>query len=91
MYEKGDKKLKWDEQPLYLPMLILPKSKFVFMFNYSDEPEELEEGLDWEDAEEDKIDKHECLSSTASNPVFDFLKDPQEDIYTLVAGKPFND
>jgi hypothetical protein len=49
MYEKGDKKLKWDEQPLYLPMLILPKSKFVFMFNYSDESEELEDNLDLED------------------------------------------
>ncbi|HEY9674805.1 MAG TPA: Z1 domain-containing protein [Waterburya sp.] len=51
MYEKGEKKLKWDEQPLYLPMLILPKSKFVFMFNYSDEPNELEDDLDWEDKE----------------------------------------
>jgi hypothetical protein len=46
MYEKGNKELKWDEQPLYIPMLILPKSKFVFMFNYSDEPEELEVELD---------------------------------------------
>ncbi len=39
LYEKGEKKLKWDDQPLYLPTLILPKGKFVFMFNYSDEPE----------------------------------------------------
>jgi hypothetical protein len=52
MYEKGDKKGKaegkggWDEQALYLPTLIVPNKKFVFMFNYSDEPEELEEGLD---------------------------------------------
>lgn len=43
MYEKGEKERKWDDQPLYLPVLILPKSKFVFMFNYSDESEELEE------------------------------------------------
>jgi hypothetical protein len=46
MYERGAKERKWDEQQLYLPMLILPKSKFVFMFNYSDEPEELEDDLD---------------------------------------------
>jgi hypothetical protein len=46
MYERGAKERKWDEQQLYLPMLILPKSKFVFMFNYSDEPEELED--DWD-------------------------------------------
>jgi Z1 domain len=39
-YQKGEKKLKWDDQALYLPTLVLPKSKFVFMFNYSDEVEE---------------------------------------------------
>ncbi|MEC4817752.1 MAG: Z1 domain-containing protein [Scytonema sp. PMC 1069.18] len=36
-YQKGEKTKNWDDQPLYLPTLILPKSKFVFMFNYSDE------------------------------------------------------
>jgi hypothetical protein len=46
MYEKGEKEKGWDNQPLYLPTLILPKGKFVFMFNYSDEPEELENELD---------------------------------------------
>jgi hypothetical protein len=46
MLEQGRKEDYWDEQPFYLPTLILPKNKFVFMFNYSDEPEELEEGLD---------------------------------------------
>lgn len=45
MYEQGEKKKKWDDQCLYLPTLILPKSKFVFMFNYSDEPEGLEAEL----------------------------------------------
>lgn len=35
-YQKGEKKKNWDDQPLYLPILVLPKSKFVFMFNYSD-------------------------------------------------------
>ncbi|MFH7024283.1 MAG: Z1 domain-containing protein [Heteroscytonema crispum UTEX LB 1556] len=40
MYEKGEEKKKnWDNQPLYLPTLILPKSKFVFMFNYSEAAE----------------------------------------------------
>jgi Z1 domain len=36
-YQKGEKKKNWDDQPLYLPTLVLPKSKFVFMFNYSDD------------------------------------------------------
>ncbi len=36
MYEKGEKAKDWDEQPLYLPTLIFPKNKFVFMFNYSE-------------------------------------------------------
>ena len=43
MYEKGDKEQNWDDQPLYLPTLILPKNKFVFMFNYSDTAEELKD------------------------------------------------
>jgi Z1 domain len=42
VYQKCEKKSEWDDQPLYLPMLILPKSKFVFMFNYSDEIEEMD-------------------------------------------------
>ncbi|WP_413160872.1 Z1 domain-containing protein [Capilliphycus salinus ALCB114379] len=42
MYEKGEKKKGWDEQPLYLPTLILPKHKFVFMFNYSEKTQKLE-------------------------------------------------
>jgi hypothetical protein len=54
MYEKGEKKDRWDDQPLYLPTLILPKSKFVFMFNYSEEPEEVEDQqedeLEWDDS-----------------------------------------
>jgi tetratricopeptide (TPR) repeat protein len=43
---------------------------------------------DWEDGE---IDEREWLRAAASNPAFDFLKDPEEDIYTLADGKPFND
>lgn len=49
MYEKGDKEQNWDDQPLYLPTLILPKNKFVFMFNYSDTAEELEDNIDLQD------------------------------------------
>ncbi|MCT7950787.1 Z1 domain-containing protein [Ancylothrix sp. C2] len=94
MYEKGEKykgeKYKrWDNQPLYLPMLILPKSKFVFMFNYADESEEIEDDLEWDDSEE--IDEQEWLHAAANNPVFAFLHDAEEDIYTLADGKPFND
>jgi len=41
--------------------------------------------------EEADIDEREWLQATAMNPVFDFLKDPAEDIYTLADGKPFYD
>jgi len=85
MYEKGEKKKGWDNQPLYLPTLILPKHKFVFMFNYS---EELEDEPEWEDVE--VIGEEEWLRAAGTNPVFDILKDPEEDIYTLADGKPFN-
>lgn len=42
-----------------------------------------ERGEEWE--------KDEWLRIAASNPAFDFLKDPAEDIYTLTDGIPFND
>lgn len=42
MYQKGEKDKGWDNQPLYLPTLVFPKSKFVFMFNYSEEDENTE-------------------------------------------------
>jgi tetratricopeptide (TPR) repeat protein len=48
----------------------------------------IQEGRDWEEGE---IDEYEWLHAAATNPVFDFLKDPEEDIYTLADGKPFND
>ena len=41
--------------------------------------------------EETGIDEREWLRAAAANPVFDFLKDPEEDIYTLADGKPFHD
>lgn len=51
--------------------------------------DEIEDELDWEIP--DEIDEQEWLQAAANNPVFDFLKDPEEDIYTLADGKPFND
>lgn len=41
--------------------------------------------------EEADIDEREWLRAAATNPAFDFLKDPAEDIYTLADGKPFYD
>lgn len=41
--------------------------------------------------EEAEIEENEWLKAAASNPAFDFLKDPAEDIYTLDDGQPFND
>lgn len=40
LYQKGEQQKGWDDQPLYLPVLILPKDKFVFMFNYSEDSDE---------------------------------------------------
>ena len=51
--------------------------------------EEVKDDLDWQYTEE--IDEDEWLHAAATNPVFDFLKDPEEDIYTLADGKQFND
>ena len=41
--------------------------------------------------DETDIDEKEWLQAGASNPAFDFLKEPEEDIYTLADGKPFHD
>ena len=49
----------------------------------------IEDELDWEIP--DEIDEQEWLETAANNPVFDFLKDAEEDIYTLGDGKSFND
>jgi hypothetical protein len=42
-------------------------------------------------SEETDIDEMEWLRAAAANPAFDFLKEPEEDIYTLAAGRPFDD
>jgi len=73
---------------------ILSRSVQVIIFVEETEiegesPEEIEDELDWQSSEE--IDEDEWLHAAANNPVFDFLKDPEEDIYTLADGKPFND
>ncbi len=41
--------------------------------------------------EESEIGETEWLKTAASNPAFDFLKEPEEDIYTREDGKPFHD
>lgn len=41
--------------------------------------------------EGDDIDEKQWLYAAATNPVFSFLKEPQEDIYKTSDGKPFND
>lgn len=38
-----------------------------------------------------ELEEFEWLKAAARNPAFDFLKDPEEDIYTLDDGKPFSD
>lgn len=40
--------------------------------------------------EEVDIDEMEWLRAAATNPAFEFLKQPEEDIYTLTDGKPFH-
>jgi len=39
----------------------------------------------------DEWDEIEWLRAAARNPVFDFLKESEEDIYSLADGKPFHD
>ena len=41
--------------------------------------------------EETDINETEWLHVAATNPAFDFLKYPEEDIYTLSDGRPFHD
>ncbi|MEA1864686.1 MAG: hypothetical protein U9N46_05750 [Euryarchaeota archaeon] len=41
--------------------------------------------------EESDLNEIEWLRAAATNPAFDFLKNPQEDIYTLADGDRFVD
>lgn len=49
----------------------------------------------WKDREDLQNDSEpnapEWLHAVANNPAFDFLKNPEEDIYTITDGKPFYD
>jgi hypothetical protein len=42
-------------------------------------------------SEETDIDEKEWLRAASANPTFDFLKEPEEDIYTLEDGRAFHD
>jgi hypothetical protein len=39
----------------------------------------------------DAIEEQDWLRAASSNPAFEFLKNQEEDIYTLSDGKPLND
>jgi len=41
-------------------------------------------------AEQGDMDEAAWLRAAARNPAFNFLNDPQEDIYTLSDGRPFH-
>ena len=41
--------------------------------------------------EEADLNEQEWIQAAVTNPAFDFLKAPEEDIYTLADGKPFHD
>ena len=41
--------------------------------------------------EDSDISETEWVQAAAANPAFDFLKDPEEDVYTLSDGEPFYD
>lgn len=40
---------------------------------------------------EDEWNESEWVQAAAHNPAFDFLNDPEEDIYALTDGEPFRD
>ena len=47
-------------------------------------------GKDCEDLQNySEPNAQEWLHAVANNPAFDFLKNPEEDIYTITDGKPF--
>ncbi|MBL7064662.1 MAG: hypothetical protein ISS49_10745 [Anaerolineae bacterium] len=41
--------------------------------------------------EYEEISESEWLRAAATSPAFDFLREPEEDIYTLADGRPFDD
>jgi hypothetical protein len=41
--------------------------------------------------EDTEVDEKEWFRAASANPAFDFLKEPEEDIYTTEDGRPFYD
>ena len=41
--------------------------------------------------DEAEVDEAEWLRAAARNPAFDFLREPEEDVYTAADGKPFRE
>ncbi len=41
--------------------------------------------------DEEDLDERDWLRAAASSPAFDFLGEPEEDIYSLEDAKPFHD
>jgi len=41
-------------------------------------------------ADDSEMDEKEWEQAASTNPSFDFLNDPEENIYTLLDGKPFH-
>ncbi|MBM4276966.1 MAG: hypothetical protein FJ130_03660 [Deltaproteobacteria bacterium] len=41
--------------------------------------------------EDTEVGEKEWLQAASTNPAFNFLKEPEEDIYTLEDGRPFYD
>lgn len=41
--------------------------------------------------EQEEREEQDWLKAAASNPAFDFLTAPEEDLYTLADGQPFHD
>jgi hypothetical protein len=46
--------------------------------------------VDVADADHASADEAEWLQAAACNPAFAFLKEPEEDIYSVTDGKPFH-
>jgi len=44
-----------------------------------------------DDNNDEEEDEKQWMQSVAKNPAFDFLKDSDEDIYSLNDGEPFDD
>ena len=40
--------------------------------------------------DEDEVSESEWMQAAANNPAYDFLKDPAEDVYSLIDGIPWN-